>query len=191
MLVAAPSIVSKCIEYTARFAIDRLPNFRRLLSFQHRLVRRLDSAGARVLVGTDAFNNFVLPGFSVHDELQQLVLAGLRPAAALRAATSNVAEFMGQAGLWGVVARVPGRTCSSSTVIPLQDINNTRLIAGVMRAGVWYPRDQLRGWLERLGEAFAIEERLLGSTARGRPRASVILPRSGAGSARRRWASLS
>ena len=44
-------------------------------------------AGVKVLLGTDAGDSYVFPGFAVHDELQELVKAGLSPAEALRAAT--------------------------------------------------------------------------------------------------------
>ncbi|RUA27960.1 MAG: hypothetical protein DSY77_16790, partial [Bacteroidetes bacterium] len=38
-------------------------------------------SGVRILLGTDGGDTFVYPGFSVHDELQELVLAGLTPLA--------------------------------------------------------------------------------------------------------------
>jgi imidazolonepropionase-like amidohydrolase len=51
-------------------------------------------AGVKVLLGTDAGDSYVFPGFAVHDELQELVKAGLSPAEALRAATWESAVFL-------------------------------------------------------------------------------------------------
>lgn len=51
--------------------------------------------GVRFLVGTDLAGKYIYPGFSVHDELESLVKAGLTPGEALQAATRNCAESLG------------------------------------------------------------------------------------------------
>jgi hypothetical protein len=152
--------------YARDFRVDQVPNLRRRLDFQRRLVHRLDSAGARLLVGTDEGNLFVVPGVSVHDELEQLVLAGLSPASALRAATLAPAVFLGRDGELGVVE--DGRRADLVLLYgnPLQDITSTRLIAGVMRRGMWYPRDTLRAMLGALRVRYAREERFLADVER-------------------------
>jgi hypothetical protein len=129
--------------YLRIFRPEQLMTLRRLLGFQRALVRQLDSAGTRLLLGTDTGNNFVLPGRSVHDELEQLVLAGLRPAAALRAATVNPAAFLGQTGQWGVVAEGARADLVLLGGNPLTDISNTRLVLGVMNRGTWYVSSSL------------------------------------------------
>jgi len=57
------------------------------------LVRLLHEAGVPLLAGTDAGNPFVIPGFSLHTELELLVRAGLLPLAAIQAATVNPAPL--------------------------------------------------------------------------------------------------
>ncbi|HET9533342.1 MAG TPA: amidohydrolase family protein, partial [Blastocatellia bacterium] len=54
-----------------------------------KLVRGFRDAGVRMMTGTDTAIPSVIPGFSVHDELKDLVAAGLTPYEALRAATIN------------------------------------------------------------------------------------------------------
>lgn len=61
------------------------------------LVRTLTSAGARILVGTDAGNPYVVPGESLHQEIELLVRAGVSRRAVLEAATRGAAEFLGRA----------------------------------------------------------------------------------------------
>lgn len=52
-------------------------------------VAEMHALGVEVLVGTDAGNPYSFSGFSVHDELELLVEAGLSPRAALNAGTRN------------------------------------------------------------------------------------------------------
>ena len=147
--------------YARSFQVADVPGLRRRLVFQRDLVRRSDSAGVRILVGTDEGNLFVLPGSSVHAELEQLVLSGLSPAATLRAATLAPAEFLGRdqeigtvdEGKWADLVLIYGN--------PLRDITNTRLIGGVMRNGRWFPRDSLRRTLAVIRKTYSAEERFL------------------------------
>ncbi|HYR06362.1 MAG TPA: amidohydrolase family protein [Longimicrobium sp.] len=121
-----------------------VPTQRRLLGFQRTLVLRMAQAGVPVLLGTDAGNNFVLPGASVHDELGQLVRAGLTPYQALRAATVAPAAFLGAADGAGTVA--VGAPAELLLVLgnPLDDVANAALIAGVASGGRWLPADSLQ-----------------------------------------------
>ena len=57
------------------------------------LVRQMRDAGVPLLAGTDVSNPWIVPGFSLHEELAILVQAGLTPAEALRTATWNPANY--------------------------------------------------------------------------------------------------
>jgi imidazolonepropionase-like amidohydrolase len=67
-------------------------------------VRALHVGGARLLLGTDTPNQFIVPGFAVHQELANLVEVGLTPFEAIRVATSGAAEFLKAQNEWGRVA---------------------------------------------------------------------------------------
>ena len=99
-----------------------------------RIVDALDEGGVPILVGTDAPNPFVVPGFAVHEELQRLVEAGLTPFDALSAATRRAAEFLGVLDVVGTVE--PGKQADLLLLEanPLEDISSTQKIAGVMVA---------------------------------------------------------
>lgn len=121
----------------SKFKIANVPNMRRLLGFQKSLAQKLHAAGVRVLAGTDAGGPpFVLPGFSMSDELRQLVSAGLEPYDALRAATADAAKFIKRDDLGTIEV---GK--SADLVLlrgdPLRDIDNVDLRAGVMLRGRW------------------------------------------------------
>lgn len=66
---------------------------------QLQLVGEMHRAGVPLLAGTDASDEpWVIPGASLHDELELFVEAGLSPVEALRTATTAPARYRGEAG---------------------------------------------------------------------------------------------
>ena len=96
-----------------------------------------------LLAGTDAGALYTYPGSSLHDELAQLVRAGLTPAAALRAATLGPAEFFGATDTLGTVAARKVADLVLLDADPLADIRNTRSIRAVVLRGRLFARDAL------------------------------------------------
>ncbi len=114
-------------------------------------VRALRDAGVRMLAGTDTpVLAAVPPGFSLHDELERLVDAGLTPYEALRTATIHAAEFLGDPEEFGAVREGMRADLILLDDDPLLDIWNTRRISGVMMRGLWMPRERLDRALARL-----------------------------------------
>ena len=101
-------------------------------------------AGVRMMAGTDAPIPGVMPGFSVHDELRLLVAAGLTPYQALRTATANPAEFLGQSSEFGTVAVGRRADLVLLEADPLRDVAHVARRAGVMVGGRWLSEDDLR-----------------------------------------------
>jgi imidazolonepropionase-like amidohydrolase len=128
--------------YTARFGPDDYSRIMARLELLQKLVRGFQAAGVRMLIGTDAMNTGVVPGFSTHDELEELVVAGLTPFEALRAATANAAEFLAK-GQRGTVAVGQRADLVLLDANPLLDITNTRRIRGVGLRGQWLARPDL------------------------------------------------
>lgn len=117
----------------------------------HILLRAMVEGGVRVTAGTDAGNAVVVPGFSLHDEMQALVDAGLSNEQSLRAATVF-------AGIWlddatGCIAR----GCRGDLVLlngnPLEDIANTKRIETVILGGRVLEREKLDAMLEAVKAA--------------------------------------
>jgi imidazolonepropionase-like amidohydrolase len=108
----------------------------------------MHEAGVRLLVGTDSPGLFVLPGFSVHEELETFVEAGLTPFEALAAATRDAAEFLEASDELGTVQ--VGRRADLILVKgnPLEDVRHTSELAGVMANGSWFSEDALDALLE-------------------------------------------
>lgn len=112
-----------------------------------RFVRALDAAGARLLVGTDTGNPYVLAGFSLHEELAALVDAGLSPARVLRMATSDAAECLGTPDEFGTIA--PGLRADLLLLEadPREDVANAARRVGVVVRGRWLPEAELEAML--------------------------------------------
>ncbi|MBX9625649.1 MAG: amidohydrolase family protein [Gemmataceae bacterium] len=95
----------------------------------------LHRAGVTLLAGTDAPEPFVPPGYSLHQELEMLVEAGLGPAAALSAATIQNARVLRQGDRLGSVQEGKLADLVLLRRDPLADIRNTRSISTVIRGG--------------------------------------------------------
>ncbi|AMJ65720.1 amidohydrolase family protein [Hymenobacter sp. PAMC 26628] len=123
----------------------------RFVTHELYLVRKLHAAGVGFLAGTDAPAGVdVLPGPSLHLELQRFVAAGFTPLEALQTATLNPARFYNRLQDFGSVA--PGRLADLVLLSanPLADIANTRRIAAVVADGRYLSRQDLDQLLEQL-----------------------------------------
>jgi imidazolonepropionase-like amidohydrolase len=107
------------------------------IALRRHLVKSLHDAGVPFLLGSDAPQLWNVPGFSAHHELAALVAAGLTPYQALRTGTVNVASFMGEAGVAGVVRAGARADLMLLDANPLQSIGNSLRINGVMVGGRW------------------------------------------------------
>jgi imidazolonepropionase-like amidohydrolase len=108
-----------------------------------RAVRDMNEGGARILAGTDSFDAFVLPGYSLHRELELLVSAGLSPLQALQAATRTAAEFRGTLKTEGTIEAGKRADVVLLDADPLRDIANARRVHTVVVGGKLFARDQL------------------------------------------------
>jgi hypothetical protein len=118
------------------------------------MVKAMHSAGVRLLAGTGtAAHPFVWPGFSLHEELEWLVKAGLTPIEALQTATLNPARFLGQEKELGTIERGKLADLVLLDGNPLEDIHNTQRIAAVIANGRYFPKPELQRMLSELEAA--------------------------------------
>jgi imidazolonepropionase-like amidohydrolase len=122
---------------TKSFPPDELPDRRETVRNEMRLVGEMQRAGVEILAGTDAVSSaaYVLPGFSLHEELAMLVQAGLTPMEALQAATRNPAGFLNALDNRGTVDAGKLADLVLLDADPLQDIANTRRINAIVING--------------------------------------------------------
>lgn len=133
-----------------------IPAFDTLRPHMARLAIMMQRAGVGILAGTDTPNPYVIPGFSLHDELALLVEAGFSSLEALQAATLNPAGFLNTSDSLGTIA--PGKLADLVLLDadPLADIHNTTKIRAVVANGRYLDRAALDAMLadvERLASA--------------------------------------
>jgi hypothetical protein len=128
-----------------------------ILAYQLKQLKALVDAGVPVLVGSDASAIAVVWGFSIHQELELFVKAGLTPYQALSAATRISSEVMGDPEEWGTIAVGKRADMVLLNANPLENIANTREIAGVMVRGRWLPQETLQGMLDEVAAKYAAQ----------------------------------
>jgi imidazolonepropionase-like amidohydrolase len=126
----------------------------RYLNLRNKVLLALHAAGAKLLVGPDSPQFFLVPGFATHRELESFVEAGLTPYQALEAATRNpgeyFAEIMKTRRDFGTVEVGLRADLLLLDANPLQSVANLSKRSGVMVRGRWLPESELRKMLENV-----------------------------------------
>ena len=123
---------------------DPLPVREKFVEHELGIVRRLHAANVPFLAGTDTPAGVdVIPGISLHLELQRFVAAGFTPLEALQTATLNPAKFYGRTKDFGTVEQ--GRIADLVLLRenPLTNIANTRTVTAVIADGRYISQKQL------------------------------------------------
>ena len=122
-------------------------NAQRRLQVAFKLIGGMRRAGVEFMAGTDLGNEYLYPGFSLHDELVLLVQAGLTSMEALQAATQNPAKFLGRLDSLGTIEKGKIADLVMLDANPLEDISNTRRINAVVVNGRYLPKEALQRML--------------------------------------------
>ena len=117
------------------------------------MLRRLRQAGTRLLAGTDLGNPFLIPGVSLHEELEHIVSAGFSPLQALQSATLEPAKFFRRENDFGTIE--PGKVADLVLLDanPTEDIRAVRRIRAVFASGRVFDRSALDAILAKLEAA--------------------------------------
>lgn len=125
---------------------------RRVVAARQQLLGEMSRAGVRILMGTDAPQQFSVPGFSLHRELERMAAAGMTPWQILRSGTRSVGEYFATQDRFGTVA--PGQRADLVLLAanPLDDVRHLLRREGVMVRGRWLPEAEIRARLEEIAE---------------------------------------
>jgi imidazolonepropionase-like amidohydrolase len=113
-----------------------------------RMVNRLYQAGAKLHIGTDVQNPFVVPGISLHRELRFFEQAGIPLSAVWAIATRGPAETLGEP-LFGRIAVGARADLLIFREDPTQSLDALDTLEAVIADGRLYPRAELDAQLAR------------------------------------------
>jgi imidazolonepropionase-like amidohydrolase len=139
--------------YEGRISQISAEETKNVLASRQHILNALYKGGVRILMGTDAPQQFSLPGFSLQRELLYMRDAGMSPYEILKSGTVNPGQYFAKQDSFGTIETGKRADLVLLNANPLTDIQNVSKIEGVMVRGHWYPRTDLD---ERLGK---IEER--------------------------------
>lgn len=108
-----------------------------------KITRLAIEAGVGVMIGTDANDTMIFPGFGVHDEMERFQTAGVAPMDILRAATTVPAAYLDQSDDLGGINEGKLADLIILSKDPMVDIGNTTSIQTVLFGGQVYDRAAL------------------------------------------------
>jgi imidazolonepropionase-like amidohydrolase len=128
---------------------------RRLARNRVELLRALHQGGVRILMGTDAPQQFSVPGFSLHREMRKMTESGMSPYEVLVTGTRNVGAYFAASDKFGTVA--PGQRADLLLVDgnPLEKLDNLARRSGVMVRGRWLSEADIQARLSKIAEGHA------------------------------------
>ncbi len=131
---------------------DRVAYVDKITDFNIRLVKAFKEAGVPIVAGTDSGVSGVVWGFSLHDELELLVKAGLTTQEALTSATRLPASWLGIEDKIGTIEMGKYADLILLDANPLDDISNLRKISGVFVNGRWLEKTKIDRMLSDLAK---------------------------------------
>ena len=146
--VPANAVTQWSNAYTQRLTQMPREAAQNIIANRTRILRALHQGGVRILMGTDAPQQFSVPGFSLHRELTRMRDAGMSNFEILKSGTVNVGSYFAEP--FGTVAAGQRADLVLVDANPLADVANVAKISGVMVRGRWLDRAALDAGLAKI-----------------------------------------
>lgn len=111
------------------------------------VLKAIFDKGGNIMLGTDSGFGFVIPGYSIHEELRHSVDAGLSNYETLKTATVNPATFLKIIDNVGTIEVGKRADLVMLESNPLENISATEDRAGVVLRGKWISEQAIRDFL--------------------------------------------
>jgi imidazolonepropionase-like amidohydrolase len=131
---------------------------RRVTENRTTILRALHEGGVAILMGTDAPQQFSVPGFALHREFPRMAAAGMSPWDILVSGTRNVGLYFANEDQFGMVAPKHRADLILVDADPLEDSANLQKLAGVMVRGRWIPKSEIDRGLEEIAKRVSSTE---------------------------------
>lgn len=130
--------------FTTKLPPASKATYQNLYALQLKLVKLFEELHVPMLAGSDLGGGWLVPGFSLHQEFDELQKAGLAPLTILQMTTLNGATFLGRTATMGSVEVGKNANLVLFDANPLADAQNLHKIHAVVRAGRYYSPADLK-----------------------------------------------
>lgn len=114
---------------------QEIPTLLGMVTHQIDDLKALRKEGINVVLGTDTGNDFILPGISIHEEMQIMALGGFEPLEIIQMATLNAAKMLHVQDSLGSIEEGKIADMVLLDANPLESISNTLKINSVFKNG--------------------------------------------------------
>ncbi|WP_017523542.1 amidohydrolase family protein [Pusillimonas noertemannii] len=133
-------------------AVTTLQNYYEL---QKRATLLMQRSGVKMLSGSDIGGIWLIAGFSLQQEFQELAAAGLSPLEVLQTTTLNPAEFLNRQASMGTVEEGKNADLVLLDANPLDSVDNLGKIDGVFLKGRYFSKADLEELKRGVADAYA------------------------------------
>ena len=138
----------------ANFTIEKGKKY---LELRRKIIKALNDTGYGLLAGTDPPQIFIVPGFSIHQEMLSFVNSGLSNYDAIKTATVNPAKFFNKEREFGQIIEGASADLVLLSKNPLENIQNYTSIQGVMYQGNWFSKETIDKGLKQIERKYIKE----------------------------------
>ena len=122
----------------------------RFISIREAILREMDKQDVTFLLGSDAPQVMNVPGFSIHHEMKDMSNIGIPNEKIIRSGTINPAVFFGDEDNFGSIKIGASADLVLLNSNPLDDINHSKDIEGVMLRGNWLSKEFISARLNEI-----------------------------------------
>ena len=127
----------------SKISLDQSKQMKDYTDWSKNMVKFMHENDIKFMAGTDTPIGFLVPGLSLHQEIQELNEAGLNTLEALQTATINPSIYF---NLQDSLGRIKNNYVADLIILaknPLEDIRNTKSILAVIKDGNYLDRNYL------------------------------------------------
>ena len=118
------------------------------------IMKALHAAGVGMLLGSDAPQQFNVPGFSIHHEMKRMADAGMSNYDVLKSGTASVGQYFKAQDDFGTIAAGKRADLLLLDANPLQNLAHAARRSGVMVRGRWIPESEIQSRLSQIAAAY-------------------------------------
>lgn len=126
----------------------------RIGAARKRLLGEMNRRGIPIFLGTDAPQQFSVPGFSIHRELPIMVEVGMTPFQVIASGSRAVGQYFQEKDRFGTIRAGSRADLLLLEENPLTDVANISRRAGVMVRGRWIAEQEIQQRLKQIAASY-------------------------------------